>query len=112
MFNENSEENLIFDEYQLVDEERDFATSVFLAVKNNIQSLNDKLSASLKKGLTINSIYKLDYAILLVAMASVDYLEESISLAINEAVELAKKYSTEKSPSFVNGVLSSIYKNN
>lgn len=112
LFNENSEENLIFDEYQLVDEEKDFATSVFLAVKNNIQSLNDKLSASLKKGLTINSIYKLDYAILLVAMASVDYLEESISLAINEAAELAKKYSTEKSPSFVNGVLSSIYKNN
>ena len=65
-----------------------------------------------KKGLTLNSIYKLDYAILLVAIASIDYLEESISLAINEAVELAKKYSTDKSPSFVNGVLSSIYKNN
>ena len=112
LFNENSEENLIFDEYQLVDEEKDFATSVFSAVKNNIETLNEKLSVSLKKGLTLNSIYKLDYAILLVAIASIDYLEESISLAINEAVELAKKYSTDKSPSFVNGVLSSIYKNN
>ena len=45
-------------------------------------------------------------------MASIDYLEQAMSLSVNEAVELAKKYSTEKSPSFVNGVLSSIYKQN
>ena len=31
-------------------------------------------------------------------------------VAINEAVELAKEYSTEKSPLFINGVLDKIYK--
>ena len=31
-------------------------------------------------------------------------------LAINEAVELAKEYSTEKSPMFINGVLDKIYR--
>jgi len=36
-------------------------------------------------------------------------MNESVGLAINEAVELAKKYSTDNSPKFVNGVLSSIY---
>jgi len=33
-------------------------------------------------------------------------------VAINEAIELAKKYSTENSASFVNGVLDKIYANN
>ncbi len=32
-------------------------------------------------------------------------------VSINEAVELAKIYGTDESPSFVNGVLDSIYKN-
>lgn len=31
-------------------------------------------------------------------------------VAINEAVELAKEFSTEKSPTFINGVLDKIYK--
>ncbi len=32
-------------------------------------------------------------------------------VAINEAIELAKEFSTEKSPLFVNGVLDKIYRN-
>jgi N utilization substance protein B len=31
-------------------------------------------------------------------------------VVINEAIELAKKYSTDKSPAFVNGVLDAILK--
>ena len=110
LFNEQSEVGKLFEEYQLTDEEKEFSLSVFSAVKNNFEELNNKLSANLKNNLKIKDIYKLDCAILLVAVASIDYLEQSISLSINEAVEMAKKYSTDKSPSFVNGVLSSIYK--
>lgn len=110
LFNEQSEVEKLFEEYQLTDEEKEFSLSVFSAVKNNFEELNNKLSANLKNNLKIKDIYKLDCAILLVAVASIDYLEQSISLSINEAVEMAKKYSTDKSPSFVNGVLSSIYK--
>jgi N utilization substance protein B len=32
-------------------------------------------------------------------------------VAINEAIELAKKFSTESSPGFVNGVLDAISRN-
>lgn len=110
LFNEQSEVEKLFEEYQLTDEEKEFSLSVFSAVKNNFEELNNKLSVNLKNNLKIKDIYKLDCAILLVAVASIDYLEQSISLSINEAVEMAKKYSTDKSPSFVNGVLSSIYK--
>ena len=111
LFIEQTEGEKVIDEYELTDEEKDFSIGIFSAVKNNFEELNKKLNLNLKNNLTIKDIYKLDYAIILVAMASIDYLEQAMSLSVNEAVELAKKYSTEKSPSFVNGVLSSIYKN-
>ena len=38
------------------------------------------------------------------------YGETPPKVAINEAVELAKEYSTEKSPLFINGVLDKIFK--
>jgi len=39
------------------------------------------------------------------------YIEDiPLSVSINEAVELSKTYSTEKSNQFVNGILSSVYK--
>ena len=41
-------------------------------------------------------------------MAELYYLDDiPVSVSINEAVELAKKYSTEKSSGFINGVLGS-----
>jgi len=108
--NENNE--LLFDEFVLSDEEKEFSNSLFNAVKNNLEEINAKISSSLKNNLTLKDIYKIDYAILLVCVGCVDYLQEPVSLCINESVELAKKYSTDKSPSFINGVLSSIYKKN
>ena len=111
LFNENVDVENIYTEYNLTDEEKSFSLSIFDAVKDNISSLSEKISAKLKNNLTVKDIYKLDYAIILLSVACSDYLNESVSLSINQAVELAKKYSTDKSPSFVNGVLSSIYKN-
>ena len=112
LFSEQTEVEKVINEYELTDEEKEFSLSIFSAVKNNFEELKNKLNENLKNNLTVKDIYKLDCAIILVAMASIDYLEQAMSLSVNEAVELAKKYSTEKSPSFVNGVLSSIYKQN
>ena len=112
LFSEQTEVEKIIEEFELTEEEKNFSISIFSAVKNNFEDLKNKLNTNLKNNLTVKDIYKLDYAIILVAMASIDYLEQAMSLSVNEAVELAKKYSTERSPSFVNGVLSSIYKQN
>ena len=110
LFNEESMDNLIIEEHQLSEEDKTFSDNVFSCVKDNLDKINEKLTSKLKNNLTVKDIYKLDYAILLVGIASIDYLNEPLALIINECVELAKKYSTEKSPSFINGVLSSIYK--
>ena len=51
---------------------------------------------------------KVDLAILRLALAEICYLTDiPVSVTINEAVELGKKYSTEKSSKFINGVLGS-----
>ena len=58
--------------------------------------------------MTINDLYTLDYAIILEALCELMYSDVPSSVVINEAVDLAKKYSTDNSPKFVNAVLSCI----
>ncbi|MBR2968004.1 MAG: transcription antitermination factor NusB [Clostridia bacterium] len=57
-------------------------------------------------------LYKVDIAILLVAIYEIFYvIDIPYKVSANEAVELAKAYSTEKSASYINGILSSVIKN-
>lgn len=54
---------------------------------------------------------KVEVAIIRLAVYEIFYEEEiPNSVAINEAVEIAKKYGGEHSPAFVNGVLANILK--
>jgi N utilization substance protein B len=48
---------------------------------------------------------KIDLSIMRVALYEIKYLNVPYKVAINEAVELAKMYSGDKSPAFINGVL-------
>ncbi|MEE1029504.1 MAG: transcription antitermination factor NusB, partial [Alphaproteobacteria bacterium] len=72
--------------------------------------INEIISSNLK-GYTINRLNKIDLAIITLAVIELKFINETPKeIVINEAVELAKKYSTEKSPRFVNGVLADIVK--
>ena len=56
-----------------------------------------------------NRINRMDKSILLIAMAEILYFEEIPPVvSVSEATNLARKYSTEKSVDFVNGVLSGV----
>ena len=60
----------------------------------------------------LSRLDRVDRAILQIAVYEMLYEEEiPTSVSINEAVELAKKYSTEAAPAFINGVLGTIAKN-
>ena len=111
LFNKDFEVEKVFDDFDLTDEEKDFSLNLFCLIKDNYEEINQKISSSLKNNLKTTDLYKLDFAILLFTVCSIDYLNDSVALAINQAVEFAKKYSTDNSPKFVNGVLSTIYKN-
>ena len=59
----------------------------------------------------IERLAVVDKNILRIAICEIEHLPDvPIKVAINEAIELAKKYSTLESASFVNGVLDKVMK--
>lgn len=57
----------------------------------------------------VDRLNKIDLAILRLAIYELGYEDTPPKVVIDEAVELAKEYGSESSPSFVNGVLGTIY---
>lgn len=69
----------------------------------------DELIASTAKGWRIERMPAVDRALLRMAVWELAHRPEiPVAVVINEAVELAKEYSTEESGRFVNGVLSRV----
>ena len=88
----------------------EFVTKILDCFAEHYTDINELISTHLK-GYTIERLYKIDLAILILAIIEINYIKENPKeVVINEAVELAKKYSTEKSPKFINGVLADIVK--
>lgn len=88
----------------------EFVTKILNNFANNYEEINSTISNCLK-GYTIDRLYKIDLAILVLAVIELNYIKENPKqVIINEAVELAKKFSTDKSPKFINGVLADIVK--
>lgn len=66
----------------------------------------DEIISKNSKSWKLERIAKVDLAILRLALFEILYMDEiPQKVTINEAVELAKKYSAEKSYQFVNGLL-------
>lgn len=78
-----------------------------IANRDVIDSTIDKYSDHWK----IGRMAKVDLAITRLAVAEIMLLEDiPDSVAINEAIKIAKKYSTEESSKFINGILGKIEK--
>lgn len=58
----------------------------------------------------IENLNRIDLAILRLAVFELKNTKNPPKVIIDEAVELAKEFGSESSPSFVNGVLATIYK--
>lgn len=90
-------------------EDKDFAINIVKSFEEHKQELSEIISSHLV-GYEIGRVYKVDLALIYEALTEIYYLETPYQIAINEAVEFSKQYSTEKSSRFINGVLSSIIK--
>ena len=75
------------------------------------EEIINQIKENLKEDWKIERISKIDLAILQLAIYELQHTEIPFKVAINEAVELAKKYGEDSSKNFVNGVLASIVKN-
>lgn len=85
-----------------------FASQLISAVENNRGQLIEGIENACHHYLE-NRINPMDKSILLIAMAEINYFNEIPNVvSVSEATGLARKYSTEKSADFVNGVLSGV----
>lgn len=88
----------------------DYVRNLFLKTITNKEEI-DKIISKYCKKWTINRISKTSLAIIRMAVAEIIFDEDiSVKVTINEAVELSKKYSSKDDYKFVNGVLSSVVK--
>ena len=110
-FQDRSE--VLFDEFleneAMGEENKAFVKEIYSGIMENKEMLLDEIAKYIK-GYTIERLFKVDLAILLIAFYELKFQETDAKVVVNEAVELAKKYSTPKSYSFINGVLASLIK--
>lgn len=85
--------------------DREYIRNKYEAVAEKAAEI-DVLLNEYATGWKTTRMNKVDLAILRLAVYEVKWDEEvPTAVAINEAVELAKKYSSEEGPAFINGIL-------
>ncbi len=88
----------------------EYIKRVFFGVFENVEAIDGIISEK-SVGWSIKRISKTALAVLRLAIFEIKYFDEiPVSVSINEAVELAKKYATKEDASFINGILSTVAK--
>jgi N utilization substance protein B len=92
--------------------DNEYIKEVVKGVYENQINIDNNIKKHLKDW-TLDRVLKTDIAILRIAIYELLYREDiPYKVSINEAIELAKIYGEESSPSFINGVLAEIVNEN
>lgn len=93
-------------------EENSDVKEYIVKIANAFKSHKDEIDEQIKKfafGWDINRLVKMDKDILRIAICELLYVQDApLKVIIDEALELAKKYSTDDSAAFVNGILGKV----
>lgn len=90
------------------EEEKEYIETVVNGIKSNLEKIDNIILGNLKNW-TIDRIFKIDLAILRLAIYEILFIENiPVKVSANEAVELAKTYGNNESKSFVNGLLAKV----
>lgn len=88
-----------------------YVRSVINLCLEHKKEIDDEISQYLKNW-KLDRLSKVDLSILRLAMIEIRYMEDiPVNVSINEAVNLAKKFSDEDASSYINGVLGSAVRN-
>ena len=100
-------ENFI-ESYGEMNYDKDYFLEIINGVLNSQKEI-DELIETKAKDWTIDRIAKMDLPILRVAIYEIKHREDiPLGVSINEAVELAKKYGSDDSARFINGLLGQV----
>lgn len=105
------QEGFYFEELEeATGKDQDYILNKYRAIVEKKEEI-DALLNQVTEGWKTSRMNRVDLTILRLATYEVKWDEDvPTGVAINEAVELAKKYSSDEGPSFVNGVLAKVAK--
>ena len=89
------------------EKEADYMNAMFEGVVANIETIDGRLKQYVR-GWSLERVTRVDLAILRLAVYELTLGKEPAGAIINEAVELANQYSTDKAGAFINGVLGNL----
>ena len=85
-----------------------YINKIIVAYKEKKEDI-DNVIKELASGWDIERLFKIDKDILRIAITELLFVKDApVKVVIDEALELAKKYSTDDSPSFINGILAKV----
>ena len=94
------------------DDVKEYVIKISDEYQNHKQEI-DKMISSYAFGWDFERLFKIDKDILRIAITELVYIKDAPhKVIIDEALELAKKYSTDDSPSFINGILARVVEKN
>ena len=89
------------------EKDRAYIDEVVSGVREHAVQIDEEISSCLR-GWTLARLSRVDLAILRLSVYEMRYAALPAAVSINEAVELTRKYSSEESCPFINGVLGTI----
>lgn len=93
------------EEFQLDENDEEYVKEILFSMDAEQGKIDDYIR-KYAKGWSLVRMARVDLAIIRLALYELLFMDDiPISVSINEAVELAKKYGNEKSSSFINGIL-------
>jgi transcription antitermination protein NusB len=110
--NDNKEEQIMDAQIEegLHQKDMEYVRDVVGGVHQHISSIDEQIEKN-AKGWKLARISKVDLSILRLALYEIHQRKDiPYNVTVNEAVELAKKYSSEDSGAFINGILGSVTK--
>lgn len=100
---------LFLENNEVIDKETiKYVSESIKSIYEKNEELEETIAGKLKKDWTLERISKVNIALLKLAIYEIKYAEIPFKVVINEVVDLAKKYSEETAPAFINGILASI----
>ncbi len=101
--------NEIFGESALDIEDEVYVKQIVCLFEANREQIETLIKNNIF-GYETDRVYKVDFALLDLAVTEIYHYHTAPAVVVNEILEIAKKYSTEKSAKFINGVLGAILK--
>ena len=91
---------------------RIYIKKIVNGVKEKETELEENIAGKLKPEWQMQRISKINIALLKLSIYEILYADVPYKVAINEVIELAKKYGEDNSAPFINGVLANVVKEN